>query len=191
MFLAVLVSGTFVISSVDAGGPSLKMQKDWGYDSEDFGCWYHASVLVERPNGKFACVYPYTAIKLGWDVVINDTNSAFIETKVNNHDILAYFSGSVIGNTITYNENDNSLVIDVFTKTHGKLSLAMPTDFAEMQTAYCPEPRTIDDYFVLIDGEEVAFEKKISDNTLMYLEVSYPVNGGRIEVIATCPMIVP
>ena len=58
ILLAVLISGTFLATSVHAGGPSLKMQKEWGYDSDEFGCWYDASVLVERPNGDFACVYP-------------------------------------------------------------------------------------------------------------------------------------
>lgn len=188
LFFAVLISGPFLVITADAGGPSLKMQKDWGYDSVEFGCWYDASVLVERPNGKYACVYPYTAVRLGWDVVINDTNSKFIETKIGEYDIFAHFSRGITGNTITYDKNHNSLIIDLFAKSNGKLSLAMPQTFIDMQTAYCSEPRSGDDYFVLIDGEEVAYEQKISDETMMYLEILYPTHGGRIEVITTCPI---
>lgn len=75
VFLAVLISGTLLATSAHAGGPSLKMQKEWGYDSDEFGCWYDASVLVERPNGDFACVYPQTAEKLnlrGWIILVSN-----------------------------------------------------------------------------------------------------------------------
>ncbi len=69
LIFVVLISGFFLTTNVDAGGPSLKMQKDWGYDSDKFGCWYHASVLIERPNGEYVCVFPHSAEKLvqrGW-----------------------------------------------------------------------------------------------------------------------------
>lgn len=188
MFLAVLISGTFFVTSVNAGGPTLKMQKGWGYDSDEFGCWYDASVLVERPNGKFACVYPHTAVKLNWNVVINPTNSNFIETKVDDYDIFAHFSRGVVGNTITYDEHSNSLIVDLFAKSYGTLSLAIPKTLMDTQTEHCLLPIPYDDYFVLIDGEEVAFEQKIFHDIIRYLEISYPINGGRIEVIASCPI---
>ena len=179
------ITSTSIIQKIP---PTLKMQNDWGYGSDEFGCWYESSVLVERPNGKHACVYPYTAAKLNWEIVINSTNSNFIETKVGDYDIFAHFSRGVTGNTITYDENYNSLIIDTFARSNGTLSLAMPTTFIDMQTAYCSEPRSDDDYFVLIDGEEVAIEREISDDAMIYLEISYPTNGGRIEIIATCPI---
>ncbi len=175
------------VGSAYAGGLSLKMQKDWGYNSEEFGCWYQASVLVERPNGEYACVYPHTAVKTGWNVVINSTNSEFIKTKVDGHDMFAHFSSRIIGNTMTYNENHNSLTVDLFTNYKGKLSLAVPDIMLNAQHQYCLKSMSVDDaYTVLVDDGEAHFEQHVFQDAVHYLEIPYPDNSGRIEIVRNC-----
>ncbi|QMU54879.1 MAG: hypothetical protein GKS07_08320 [Nitrosopumilus sp.] len=176
------------VGNAYAGGPSLKMQKDWGYDSEKYGCWYQASVLVERPNGEHACVYPHTAVKTGWSVVINSTNSEFIKIKVNGHDMFAHFSSHIVGNTITYNENHNSLTVDLFTNYKGTLLLEVPDIMSNApQHLDCLKSTSADDaYTVLVNNEYAHFEQQVFQNTIHYLEIPYPDNGGRMEIVRNC-----
>ena len=183
--LAVVLAG--LIGSAHAGGPSMKMQKDWGYNSEEFGCWYQASVLVERPNGDHVCVYPHTAVKTGWSVVINSNNSKFIETDVDGHDIFVHLDKHVFGNTVTYDENHNSLRVDLSTGYRGTLSISIPDIMQEMQNQNCIKPMSVDDvYEVLVNDEETYFEQQVFHDTTYYLEIPFPDKGGHIEIVSNC-----
>ncbi len=183
--LSVVIVG--LIGNAYAGGPSLKMQKDWGYDSEKFGCWYQASVLVERPNGEYACVYPHTAVKTNWEVVINSSNSNFMETKVGNHNIFAHFSRGIVSHSMALSD-DNSLIVDLSAKSDGTMSVAIPHALMSTQTDNCLKPIPDDPYYVLVDDVEVFFDQRISNDTIRYLEIPYASSVNQIEIIGSCPI---
>lgn len=57
---------------------SLKQQLEDNTPKEKITCSSSFHVLAERPNGELACVYPSTAVKLGWHMLNAYTNAEII-----------------------------------------------------------------------------------------------------------------
>ncbi len=76
-------------------------------------------------------------------------------------------------------EDANSLVITLETTDSGELTVTLPRTLIDAKIGDAD-----DDFFVLVDGEEVDFEEKITsmDRTLV---ISYPSGTEEIEIIGT------
>ena len=187
IFFGFSIFGSFIVPSSDAILSSLKHQILGSSDPDDYVCWNLEQLLVERPNGEYACVYPYTAVKLNWNIASSDYLLNSMETKNGNFTVLTHFSRGSITN-ITLADNYPGININFSTGESGKLSITLPTEMM-VDVENCLPQRTYpnyDTFFVLVNGVEVAYDERITTETLRYLEILYNVDSTNIEIIGEC-----
>jgi len=86
--------------------------------------------------------------------------------------------GSVL--SVTPDDDANSLMIAIETTSDGVLTITLPRDLIDALDANGVE----DEFFVLIDGEEVEFEET-STSTDRTLTISFPDGAEEIEIIGS------
>jgi len=85
--------------------------------------------------------------------------------------------------SITPDVDANSLIIGISTTGDGELTITLPRGLIDAQIG-----SEDDDFFVLVDGEEVDFEE-IATSTDRTLTIQFPAGAEEIEIIGT--MVVP
>jgi len=183
----VLVFGTFFVMNTDGTMIWLKDQIKSSNDSDDYVCWNHEQLLVERPNGKYACVYPYTAVKLNWEILSKYTFTP-IETRNGNFTIFNHFSQGSLTN-MTVSEDNYSLLITFSTDESGKLSIKIPVTLIGSTNENCFPKSSYPNYYPFIifsTEEEISFTERISTETARYLEISYDKDSTDLEIIGSC-----
>ena len=186
VLFTVLIFGSFFVITSDAFPSSLKDQLIDPGDPDNYFCWNMDQLLVERPNGKYACVFPYTAIKLDWIIMPNEYLKR-LETKNGEFVILTHASRGSITD-VSLNSAYPGIDINLSTVESGKLSIVIFPKMME-DTENCLPQLTYpnyDDFFVLSNGVEVAYTERITTETLRYLEIPYDANSTNIEIIGDC-----
>jgi predicted secreted protein with PEFG-CTERM motif len=94
-------------------------------------------------------------------------------------DLIGYeiTGGKLLG--ITPSVEDNSLIISIDATSDGSLTLTIPSSVLDALI-----DGVDDDFFVLVDGEEVNFEETTS-STDRILTIAFPAGAEEIEVIGT------
>lgn len=90
---------------------------------------------------------------------------------------------------MVYSNSTNSLLITIDSTDKGNLTLDIPRNLLDAKMDYCPpiNPNALDDlFFVLLDGEEIAYDEIGTTTELRTLHISFLENSTKIEVIATC-----
>jgi predicted secreted protein with PEFG-CTERM motif len=89
--------------------------------------------------------------------------------------------GSVL--SITPDVDANSLIIAISTSDDGEVTITLPRGLIDAKIG-----SEDDDFFVLVDGEEVEFEEATTSTTRT-LTIGFPIGAEEIEIIGT--MVVP
>jgi hypothetical protein len=187
VLFTVLIFGSFFAITVDAVVMSLKHQIMDSSDPDDYVCWNMDQLLVERPNGEYACVFPYTAIKLDWIITPNEYLLKPLDTKNGDFIILTHTSRGFVTD-VSLNSAYPGIDINLSTGESGKLSITIFTKMME-DTENCLPQLTYpnyDDFFVLSNGVEVDYTERITTETLRYLEIPYDADSTNIEIIGEC-----
>ena len=84
IFLAVVM----LCGSVPLGySEPLRVQLEQGIETSDIQCDNSDHVLVQRTNGKLACVSEVTAEKMNWKIIENKINSVSLDNQVSSDDV--------------------------------------------------------------------------------------------------------
>jgi len=89
--------------------------------------------------------------------------------------------GSIL--SIAPDVDANSLIIAISTSDDGELTVTLPRELIDAKIG-----SEDDDFFVLVDGEEVEFEETTT-STARTLTIGFPIGAEEIEIIGT--MVVP
>lgn len=185
--------GFHFLVSVSMKELSLLKQSKLGISFNEMECKNDEHVLTERPNEKVACVYRSTAEKLGWDIVIIlDTSPMMSVFKVVKDDTVfdvEYATKGGIIENMTYGSDTRSLLVTIDSTNEGSLTLSIPRTLLDAKFDYCPPRKDNppdDHFFVLLDGEEVPYDEILTTSEKRTLQISFPANTIKMEIIGTC-----
>ena len=127
-FFVVLVFSTIGISSADAAVMQLKHQVSGASEPDNYTCWAFTQLLVERPNGKFACISPYAMMKLDWQPYNYHSYNFDVSKGNSTYSVFAHNSSESTGmiSGIEYDDDAFSLLIDLPRTNPGKLFIEIP-----------------------------------------------------------------
>ena len=191
LFASIIIAGiSSAIFSVDAVIMPLKYQISSETDPDRYVCWNFDQLLVERPNGKFACVSPYTMMKLGWHPYQHYYNIDVYKDNII-YSVFAHntseSSGMVSG--IRHDANSESVIVDLPRTNPGELFIKIPRELLDAKLVRCGEVTEdpSDWYFlVLVDGEEVEYEEIFTTDDHRTLVIPYEKDLKQIEIAAPC-----
>lgn len=166
---------------------SLKDQIKSSDNPDHYVCWNMDYVLTQRPNEEYVCVFPYTAMKLDWEIFPKYALTP-METKNGNFTIFNHFSRGSLTN-MTISENNYSLFINFSTGESGKLSIKIPVNLIGSTSEDCFPKSSYPNYYPFIifgTGEEVNFEQRLTTETFRYLEIPYAKDSTKIEIVGSC-----
>lgn len=153
---------------------SLKQQLAENVSLLEILCPDENHVLSKRSNDKLACVTPYAVAKLQLNPVDNSFWSIVVKNE-QRYGIFTHLSKTENVESVKYNQDMNSIIIHVISDKSEKLSVNVNREILESGNETCPQMPPWDDYFVLINGEEVAYEKRLTTDHYRYLELEiYP-----------------
>ncbi|GEM_PF-2225231 len=101
-------------------------------------------------------------------------------------------SYAIKGGTVedmVFSNSTNSLLVTINSIKQGSLTLNIPRDLIDAKFDYCPPHLANppdDKFFVLLDGEEIAYDETGTTTETRTLYISFLENSTKIEVIATC-----
>ena len=167
--MVVSVSIIIYTDSVYAEESSLKQQLAENVPLTEISCTKSEHVLIQRSNEKLACVNPHTMAKLEWDPVDISLWSKIIRFE-QPFAIFTHFSETQNAQSVTFDEEANSIRIHVISDKSEKLSVNVNRAILETTTKDCEIPEW-SNYFVLVNGEEVAYENKLTTKHYRYLEI--------------------
>jgi len=148
--------------------PPLKHQLD--NDLDNIKCPNKEHVLIQRSNEKLACVNPYTMAKLEWDPVNKSLWSIIVRFE-QPFGIFTHLSKTQNVESVKYDKETNSIMINVISDKPEKLSINVNRAILESGTENCREMPPWSDYFVLINGKEIAYDKRLTTDDYRYLEI--------------------
>ncbi len=195
---------------------TLKQQIEHDVKSSEIRCPNDSHILAKRDSGELACISPYSMVKLDWEPTRYSYYIESVMKEDKQYNVFAYFSQTKNIDGLKYDNVSNSLTIFVFSDEPEKLSIKLKKGLLDVGTDLCPasqfEYPNYDDYFVLINGEEVVYDERITTEKYRYLEIQidiasndpdvrayaeelhdylgmqYHVNSKIIEIIGTCPI---
>ncbi|BDQ30568.1 hypothetical protein NZNM25_07910 [Nitrosopumilus zosterae] len=185
--IIVMVVGSSVMVFADVV-LQLKYQINNDLNPDNYVCWNSEHLLVERPNGKFACITPYMMIKLNWQPYKHEY---YIFDVLKDNSVYAVFAldSNAVVSEIRYDVDLHSLIVDMPRNNSGKLFIEIPRDLLDAKLVRCDEVSEDPsdwDFFVLVDGEEVAFEEVFTTDDYRALEILYKKNSKQIEIVDAC-----
>jgi len=160
----------FLFPNAYAEESSLKQQLAENLSLTEISCPNSEHVLIQRSNEKLACVNPYTMAKLEWHTVDMSLWSKIIRFE-QPFAIFTHLSKTENVQSVKYYEEMNSIMIHVISDKPEKLSVNVNRAILETPTENC-QISEWSNYFVLINGEEVAYENKLTTDDYRYLEIN-------------------
>ena len=141
--------------------------------------WMQGSVLVTVGGGMEKDL---GTITMGSGVQPSDSSmiSSSSSMKVSNTDLMVGYeitTGKVV--SVMPDVDSNSLIVGINANSAGTITLELPRSVLDAKMS-----NDDDEFFVLIDGEEVAFEESVT-KTKRTLTVSFPAGTEEIEIIGT------
>jgi hypothetical protein len=103
-------------------------------------------------------------------------------------DVHYAIKGGMVKDMVFSNET-NSLLIKIDSTDNGNLTLNIPRNLLDAKFDYCPPHQANppdDKFFVLLDGEEIAYDEIATTTEIRTLQIPFLENSTKIEVIATC-----
>ena len=151
-------------------------QHNFGISNKEIQCRENL-VLIQKYDGSPACVKPDSIPKLterGWT---NNIITSF-DYVIKKDNVTYGSSYQIVGGVVDeihYNKDSNSLIVSLSESEKGFLQIII-------QTGVLHPPRESSfTYFVLIDGEEILFEKL----SPIILKIPFEKNTKKIEIIGT------
>ena len=148
--------------------------------------------LVERPNGKLACITWETVQKTGWDVHYRFQVDLKDEFPVVKHDSTVFLVPfEITGATLDdmYHENQKLVVMVSLNDKNGVLSITLPQGLLDASLEYC-DPRNENPpnapFIVIMDGIEHENDEAINSRFQPALNIQLNENSYLIEIAATC-----
>jgi predicted secreted protein with PEFG-CTERM motif len=144
-----------------------------------------------KAEGSYIITVQYGTVNRSAETSFEFGGSTVIPTKVpstvtdktvsvqGSNDLIGYeiTGGKLLG--ITPSVEDNSLIISIDATSDGSLTLTIPRSVLDALI-----DGVDDDFFVLVDGEEVNFEETTS-STDRILTIAFPAGAEEIEIIGT------
>lgn len=110
--------------------------------------------------------------------------------KIGEYSNFNYQITSGLVDSLDYNVDSNSLIIEITSIKDGEFNLTIPTGKDDLfKDGICEKNGQIpdsEDIMVLIDGEEVESDISEINNDLINVKIQFEVNAKIIEVIQTC-----
>ncbi|MDH3339912.1 MAG: PEFG-CTERM sorting domain-containing protein [Nitrosopumilus sp.] len=141
--------------------------------------WMEGSVIVTVGGGMekdLGTITLGSAVQSPSSTMISSSSSM----KVSNTDLMIGYeitTGKVV--SVMPDVDSNSLVVGINTSNAGTITLELPRSVLDAKMS-----DSDDEFFVLVDGEEVTFEESVTE-TKRTLTVSFPAGTEEIEVIGT------
>ncbi|AJM93109.1 hypothetical protein [Nitrosopumilus piranensis] len=188
------------IKKYDGHSHSLKELLQERKIGDAFECPNPLHTLVLRPNSNWACVYPETASKLKWDVVLYTKSDSPIIIKSifydnSYHSISYQTSENVVNsvkfdNTEQYNNKGYKLEITITPYDNGEINIVIPSLESDIfPENYCFEfNKTLNShfYFFLVDGQEALVKILDTSSKSMNVQFPYAQDAKLIEIILAC-----
>lgn len=175
--------------------PPLKQFKS-GIDVSEIEC-KTSLVLIQKYDNLPACVTPDTKqelIERGWAKDAMQDNSVTLPFvfEVLKDDTVYDVEYDIMGGMVkdmVYGNDVLNLLVKLDTTDKGILTVSLPRDLIDAKMDYCPplKDNPPDDlFFVLVNGEEVAYDEILTTPVTRTLQIPFPENTDEIEIIATC-----
>ncbi len=179
----------------DCDGPvflSLKTQIDMSRALPNITCPNQDHVLIERPNGKLACITNHTVEKTGWHIHyrnVVDTKAQYPVAKGGTvvYPVLFEITGATLDDMTHQNQ---TLTVHVTpNEEYGVLSFQMPFDLLDGHFAYCnpanqKSPST--PYVMRIDNIEKGLDVGVNSRDQTALNIPFNENSKTMDIIRTC-----
>ena len=170
--------------------PPLKFQFQY-FALPDITCPNQDHVLVERPNGKLACVTDSTAEKAGWHIHYKNVVDFKGEVYVASPGAPSWISFEITGATLDKMVYENQMLVVSVTpnEEHGVLSLELPTGALPANFKYCsPDNKNQFDtpHIMILDGKEYPLDEGVNSRGQAAVNIPLDENSETIEIVRTC-----
>jgi len=172
---------------------TLKQQVDNNIPTDKILCSNAEHTLVERPNGKLACIYNSSMWEVNWLKIIGGHNpfSTFTQNFLKDdklHTVKYEIFGGVI-QKISFDDSIQYMTIDIAPTQNGILTISLPRDLLDSIMDYCPpklENPPDDIFFVLLNQVEGSYDEVFKNDTVRTLQIPFFDDTRQIEIIGTC-----
>ncbi|MDE0267010.1 MAG: hypothetical protein OXK17_08360 [Thaumarchaeota archaeon] len=167
---------------------SLKEQLVSYTHTQQLECPNPDHVLVTRPNGKWACVYPDTAAYLKWDIVtFLKPGTQLITTLVlrgeQYHNVSYQITNADI-ESIRWVEEGPGLFVNITAAGSGAIVLGASINSGGIFEHYCDPAQSFSaNFLILMNGEETDFQSYESGADLVNVEIEFEAGVKTIEII--------
>ena len=170
--------------------PPLKFQFQY-FALPDITCPNQDHVLVERPNGKLACITDSMAEKTGWHIHYKNVVDFKGEVYVVSPGAPSWISFEITGATLDrmIYENQRLVVSVTPNEEHGVLSLELPTGALPANFKYCnpDNENPFDTPFVMIlNSKEHPLDEGVNSRGQTAVNIPLDENSDTVEIIRTC-----
>ena len=169
--------------------PPLKLQFQY-FALPDITCPNQDHVLIERPNGKLACVTDSMAEKTGWHIhyknVVDDKGEVLVSPGA-----VSWISFEITGATLDKMIYENQMLVVSVTPNdeYGVLSIELPPGSLPANFEYCnPNNENLFDtpFVMIIDGQKYPLNEGVNSRGKAAVNISLDESSDKIEVIRTC-----
>jgi hypothetical protein len=176
--------------------PSPLKQTISGVEPESVSCRPGLELALKYDRSP-ACVSHETHIKLyerGWTKLvpiipdIGKTGTYHINEKEKTFDIKYSITDGDV-KEMAFDPSSNSLIVTVKPTDDGSMTIGIPRDLLDAKMDYCPPIRENppdDDFFALLDGEEIPYDEVSTTSETRTLKMHFMPDSSRIEIIGTC-----
>lgn len=176
LFLAVLV-----VLPAYSQDISLKQQVENNIPVDNIECRNEKHVLTERPNGKLACVYYETSVKLNWIILNTDTHRQLFVYELPVYNVVYDIKYTITNAQILSMEmieNNNSLLVNLDSRKDGELTIHIPTEMIDFISGHDGKSNL----FVYINNEKIETTHNINDG-IMAVSMKFPHPDPEIKIV--------
>ena len=169
----------------------LKTQISVDYSLPYITCPNQEHILVERPDGKLACISQHMAEKTGWYIRYENTVDTKAQSAIWANGIMSFTHFEITGavlDQITYDGQTLSVTVTPYDKS-GLLSLDLPFGVPSGSLKYCNpnyENPPNAPFVVIVDGIEYEYHEEKNSREQSALNIPLDDNSETIEIMRTC-----
>lgn len=169
----------------------MKTQISADYSLPYITCPNQEHILVERPDGKLACISQHMAEKTGWYIHYENTVDTKAQVAIWANGIVSFAHFEITGATldqIIYEGQILSVIVIPYDKS-GLLSLDLPFGVPSGSLKYCNpnyENHPNAPFVVIVDGVEYEYHEAKNSRGQSALNIPLDDNSETIEIMRTC-----
>ena len=169
----------------------LKTQISADYSLPYITCPNQEHILVERPDGKLACISQYMAEKTGWYIHYENTVDTKAQAAIWANGMVSFAHFEITGATfdqITYEDQTLFATVIPYGES-GLLSLDLPFGVPSGSLKYCNlnyENSSNTPFVVIVNGVEYEYHEEKNSRGQSALNIPLDDNSETIEIMRTC-----